>query len=375
MLDLLALLDNFKKEMIAYGSNDFRQYKFFSFQKFFRRRISCKKTLLIIDEAHNLRTLKTKMYTAVIKCAQYADKRLLLTATPYVNNIKDFASLINILYGQNDLVGYKFKDNKIDYENDIRGITSVKLVEKLLKGNVDYIPTCSSSEYYPKVTEDFMIIPMTKDYQNRYDASSKFYRNPAKFYHGYRKAVNEAGANYYSQKINKIMGYIYNQKSVIYTNWLTHGVRILEKLLKSNGISSRSFQGSLDRKQRKQILEDFNNDKFQVLIITSAGGEGLDLKGVRNILVMEPVWNNAKLRQIIGRVARYKSHTHLPKKDQHVNIYKLVLVPYGNKFTIKKSLITKDYKSTTGDLLLYDIIKRKFNEEKIIDKMLKKISI
>ena len=89
---------------------------------------------------------------------------------------------------------------------------------------------------------------------------------------------------------------------------------------------------------------------------------------------MKPVWNNAKLRQIIGRVARYKSHTHLPKKDRHVNVYKLVLVPHGGKVAIRK-IRTKDYMLKTGDILLYDIIERKTQEEKTIAKILQKASI
>ena len=236
-----SLLDNFKKEMMSYGSWDFSNYQFYSFQKFARRRVQCKNSLLIVDEAHNMRNLQTKMYKAVVTCAQKAKKRLLLTATPYVNNIKDFASLINVLYGQDDLIGYHFKQNDIDFKyyiSDLKntvedaGLKSVKIITTLLKGNVDYIPTCSTSEHYPKVTENFMEIPMSKVYQDRYELAAKYYPNPHKFYHGYRKAVNEAGINYYSQKITNIIKHIKTQKSVIYTNWLTHGVGILEKLLK-----------------------------------------------------------------------------------------------------------------------------------------------
>ena len=83
------------------------------------RKISCKNTFLIIDEVHNLRNLKTKMYQAVIECAKEADKRMLLTATPYVNNIYDFAALINLLYGM-DRVGYNFKANKVTYEYTVK---------------------------------------------------------------------------------------------------------------------------------------------------------------------------------------------------------------------------------------------------------------
>ena len=80
------------------------------------------------------------------------------------------------------------------------------------------------------------------------------------------------------------------------------------------------------------------------------------------------------MRQIIGRVARYKSHTHLSKKNRHVNVYKLVLVPHNSKFNIKKT-ISKDNKLKTGDTLLYEIIERKSKEEIIIDKILKQASI
>ena len=60
-----------------------------------------------------------------------------------------------------------------------------------------------------------------------------------------------------------------------------------------------------------------------MLFISKAGGEGLDLKGVRHVIIMEPAWNQATEEQVIGRAIRYKSHEHLDAKDRVVNVYHL----------------------------------------------------
>jgi hypothetical protein len=37
---------------------------------------------------------------------------------------------------------------------------------------------------------------------------------------------------------------------------------------------------------------------------------------------MEPHWNEAKIKQVIGRAIRYKSHNLLPENCRHVDIYR-----------------------------------------------------
>ena len=123
-----------------------------------------------------------------------------------------------------------------------------------------------------------------------------------------------------------------------------------------------------------ESFADFNANKFQVLIITRAGGEGIDLKGVRNMIILDPVWHDAGLQQVIGRVVRYKSHVHLPPNQRNVTIWKLVLVPPSNKKPAITSKL-KNYTNPTGDLLLYKIIKRKSDEQKQVDKILKACEI
>ena len=81
-----------------------------------------------------------------------------------------------------------------------------------------------------------------------------------------------------------------------------------------------------ETKDRSQVVKDFNDGIIKVLVITQAGSTGIDLKGVQNVIVLDPVWNPATLDQIIGRAVRNKSHTHLPKEKQKVKIHILLYV-------------------------------------------------
>ena len=80
---------------------------------------------------------------------------------------------------------------------------------------------------------------------------------------------------------------------------------------RSKVVSNKTFSGDLSMREKKKVIDDFNGDKFQVLIISKSGSEGLDLKGVRNVIVMDPVWNYAGIKQIRGRAIRFQSHIKL----------------------------------------------------------------
>jgi len=80
----------------------------------------------------------------------------------------------------------------------------------------------------------------------------------------------------------------------------------------------------------KEVLDTnkfVNNHKGEiarVFCITSAGAEGLSLKCVRAVHIMEPYWNDVRLKQVKGRAIRIGSHLELPPKDRNVSIYTYV---------------------------------------------------
>ena len=369
-----SLVNNFKNEVEYYGATNMNKYKFYSFSKFYAlvkrgRRPPCKESLLIIDEAHNLRSLTSKKAKAIIRCAYTAHKKLLLTATPFINSPRDFINLINMVHGKEIADSDQFP-LKATLKNSSDALST------LLKGRVDYIPSCRSSSDFPKVVEKLVSVPMSNSYMHAYENSIAgmlvggiTIPNPEKFLHGYRKAVNKAGVDaYYSEKLDVALSKIKTRqgkilKTVVFTNWLSYGVKAITKYLKLANIDFRVFKGGVSAKEKSKMVKDYNDNKYPVLVITKAGAEGLDLKETRNMIIMDPVWHDAGIQQIIGRAVRYRSHVNLPKKDRIVHVYKMMLTfPAGHP------------RRKTGDQMLYKIIERKNKLKVVVDQILERAS-
>jgi ribA/ribD-fused uncharacterized protein len=77
----------------------------------------------------------------------------------------------------------------------------------------------------------------------------------------------------------------------------------------------------------QKVLQDagwqnnFDGGLCRAFCITSAGAEGLSLKCVRGVHIMEPYWNTVRTQQVKGRAVRICSHVDLPKAEQNVEIY------------------------------------------------------
>ena len=63
--------------------------------------------------------------------------------------------------------------------------------------------------------------------------------------------------------------------------------------------------------------------------------EGVTLKATRQLHILEPVFNNQILKQIIGRVVRYQSHIHLKKEEQDVKVFVWKSTVVANKLNSK----------------------------------------
>ena len=382
----VSLIDNFKKEIRRYGAgSDMNRYKFFSFDKYYnsyvqgKDDVSLKNKMVIIDEAHNLRNPEGRKSMVLQEAAAEADKKVLLTATPFVNSITDFIPLINILYSGNVVGSYKQWDQGevSEYIDKRYYDESLETVGHLLRNKVD-VMTIKDPQNFPLREDHYIEVPMTKSYYERYrkiasglDMREQYgilFSEPARFYNGFRRAVNSAGPGYFSSKIEEAIPIILSGKTIIFSNWLEFGIKPVTNALDDNGITYRSFFGDTPTAQRQKIVDEFNDDEFDVLIITRAGGEGLDTKGVRNVIVLDPTWNDAGLEQIIGRAIRYKSHDHLPKKERKVDVYFMIL-------TLPETIPEGETSPESGDVLLYNIIEQKNKFNSAIIEILREVSI
>ena len=60
---------------------------------------------------------------------------------------------------------------------------------------------------------------------------------------------------------------------------------------------------------------------IKIILISPAGSEGISLKNVRQVHVLEPYWNEVRIDQLIGRSIRQCSHADLPMKERYVDIF------------------------------------------------------
>ena len=95
------------------------------------------------------------------------------------------------------------------------------------------------------------------------------------------------------------------------------------------GAAVNTFNARLDKMSPAMaaVLKDagwennLDGGLCRVFGITAAGAEGLSLKAVRGVHIMEPYWNSVRTQQVKGRAVRICSHMDLPLEQQNVEIY------------------------------------------------------
>jgi hypothetical protein len=60
---------------------------------------------------------------------------------------------------------------------------------------------------------------------------------------------------------------------------------------------------------------------IKVVLISTAGSEGIDLKFIRQVHILDPWYNMNRIEQIIGRAVRNFSHKELPFNERNVEIF------------------------------------------------------
>lgn len=184
----------------------------------------------------------------------------------------------------------------------------------------------------------------------------------------------------YSTKFANIVNQVYNDKrtNLIFSDLRLHGVDALGVMFKSVGFeeitqlnipSDISAFFNLPQKHRYTIWSGgilaANKDKFstfvrtvfndirnkngeylKVILGTTSIMEGISFMNVRNVHLVNPWWNDSRIKQVIARAIRYKSHSKLPESERFVNVYKhySILENYPNEGynTVNAYLNSKD---------------------------------
>lgn len=98
------------------------------------------------------------------------------------------------------------------------------------------------------------------------------------------------------------------KKVIVFVQYRAQIARI-ENVLKEKGITARQFVGKKDgvtRKIQEETIADFREGKFDVMVASCIGEEGLDIPAVDAVVFYEPVPSEIRTIQRRGRAARLK---------------------------------------------------------------------
>ena len=114
--------------------------------------------------------------------------------------------------------------------------------------------------------------------------------------------------------------------------------KIREKLDDMHSVKSEKKNGNL----RGSIAK--------VMMITQSGSEGISLKNVRQVHVVEPYWNMIRINQVIGRAARTGSHLALPAKERNIDVYRY-LCKFSDQQMKERKIQRMDFGKTTDEII------------------------
>ena len=114
----------------------------------------------------------------------------------------------------------------------------------------------------------------------------------------------------------------------------------------------------------KALTNDNNKDgnKIKIILISRSGSEGIDLKFIRQVHILDPWYNMNRIEQIIGRSVRNKSHKELPFEKRNVQIF------------MHGTLLDNNVEET-ADMYLYRVAEYKATQIGQITRILKENSV
>ncbi len=252
---------------------------------------------------------------------------------------------------------------------------------------IDLSNSISNIQQEEYLFEEEEIISKTNSlYKNSSDASTIVYPEESYGKAGFQKFLTQSkyktailtkDLDKYSSKLFKLMENINKKdkegKIFIYSNYVDFGGTSLIKLLllenkyyeypsKREYKSFIVFDGKTSINERERYKRIFNSPEnkdgklIKIIIGSPMISEGITLKEVRQVHILEPSWNMSSINQIIGRAVRNYSHHLLKPEERNVEIYKYASV-YKDTFSIDKEK--------------YILCEEKDKSNKVVERLLK----
>lgn len=354
-----SLIGNYKTEVDKTGYKWDPEDVIITKTKFFRRVrdgiiTSLRNYIVIYDEAHTLRTdyrcefcsdlvmaLKGPQEGTIaetsLQVINTAWKVIGLTGTPIYNQPYDWVNLWALATGKSPPTYLEYSMMH-ETGNGLQNVFSFYDIPR---------------DDFPRREDIYHLVPMTPEYHELYQKIEQKFRKKPKKSKKQKQGEKEEG-NAFMVRLRTAMNklkdsredYIISEKVylalkiislskrnvIVFSEFISHGLDVIRVKLNSDGIPWDEINGSVSAKKRDGIVKKYNSRKIKVLIITKAGGEGLNLKETSDIILLESSWTLSTEEQVIARGIRKGSHSLLQEKDRVVKVHHLLLIfkPFEN---------------------------------------------
>ena len=317
--------------------------------------------LLVIDEAQNIKNPSTSQ-TQAIKAIK-ANMKVAMTGTPVENRLSELWSIF-------DFINKGYLGSLVDFSKNysipierfkeltraqklkkaispfmLRRLKTDKTIisdlpEKVVLDDYCYLTKAQVALYERILKESMESISKSESKMNRRGAIFKLITNLKQVcnhpYHYLKYGDMSAPASGKTQKLIDILGNIVenNEKVLVFTQYKEMG-NILENIIAQEfNHTPLFFHGSLNVKQREEIIKKFQEDLEEKIMILSlkAGGLGLNLTSASNVIHYDLWWNPAVEDQATDRTYRIG-------QDKNVMIHRFITL---STFEEKIDKIIKD---------------------------------
>ncbi len=317
--------------------------------------------LLIIDEAQNIKNPSTSQ-TQAIKAIK-ASMKVAMTGTPVENRLSELWSIFDFInkgylgsltdFGKNYSIPIeRFKEltraqklKKAISPFMLRRLKTDKTIisdlpEKIVLDEFCYLTKPQIALYERILKESMESISKSETKMNRRGAIFKLITNLKQVcnhpYHYLKHGDMSANASGKTQKLMDILRNILDndEKVLVFTQYKEMG-SILESIIAEEfSHMPLFFHGSLNVKQREEMIKKFKDDLEEKIMILSlkAGGLGLNLTSASNVIHYDLWWNPAVEDQATDRTYRIG-------QDKNVMIHRFITL---STFEEKIDKIIKD---------------------------------
>ena len=280
----------------------------------------------------------------------------------------------NRIFGLVSYNGNLFSEKREDFINDIKKIKKrenfpdrlpiiIVKVNMSLEQNIEY-----SKNRDKEKAEASRSYQGGAIFKEKFSTSSSYRiksRQTSNVYIPNENIFDTSKLDIFSPKLKKIYENIdnlhKNQLGLIYSTFIEYGLEYMAKILEDksyvlfntdniefkepNNIEKKKryalFTGKVHIDVRNYIINIYNSKEnehgelIQLLLISSTGEKGINLKHVRNVHIMSPEWSYTTIEQVIGRAIRYNSHINLPENERNVQVY-IYVSDYNNSYLEKE---------------------------------------